>query len=129
MDERLNLSEARTLIPLLRSISAEVRDRRVTLARREALRDDLATNSASITPEGFIIALQDLDASIADQRRGMNAALAELDRLGLVVPSVFPLVVHIPGRTSRGDVVFCWEEGADHVEDGMPLGQPKINAA
>ena len=111
MDERMNLAEARALVPLLRSISNEIRERRLALSRLETLRHELAVKSSSITNEGFITAIQDLDAAISSQRRGIETALKELERLGLQVPSIRPLVVHIPGRTARGDVVFSWEEG------------------
>jgi hypothetical protein len=116
MDERKNLAEARALVPLLRSISAEIRERRLALARLEALRHELADDASSVTNEGFIVALQDLDTTIATHRRGIDAVLKELEDLGLNVPSIRPLVVHIPGRTSRGDVMFSWEEGDEGFE-------------
>ncbi len=116
MDDRLNLTEARTLIPLLRSISTEIRDRRTRLRSLQRLHAELTQRAERITNEGFLIAGQDLDAAIAVERRGIESALREIKHLGLRVPSQRPLVVHIPGRTSNGDVVFCWEEGEEQLE-------------
>ena len=103
---RRNLTEARTLIPLLRSIATEIRERRSELKELEDLREALVSGSGRKSNEGFISATQDLDASIAGANRGIEGALKELDALGLEVPSVLPLVIHIPGRTSRGGSSF-----------------------
>ena len=107
MKDRKNLAEAKALIPLLRSIANEVRERRLHLARHEALRQAFLS---SPTNEGFVTALEDLDTEIRNENRGIEYALAELDGLGLNVQSTRPFIVHIPGRTPGGDVVFSWEE-------------------
>lgn len=107
MKDRKNLAEAKALIPLLRSIANEVRERRLRLARHESLRQSFLT---APTGEGFVTALEDLDSAIRNENRGIEIALAELDGLGLNVQSTRPFIVHIPGRTPGGDVVFSWEE-------------------
>ena len=130
MQERKDLSEARSMIPLLRSISCEIRERRIALARAEALRSELLERASKSTNEGFIIALQDLECEIATCRRGIDSALTELNSLGLKVPCIRPLVVHIPGRTSEGDVVFCWEEGDEAFEASTPpLEVPELGSS
>lgn len=115
MEERKDITQAKALIPLLRSITREMRERGDALNRFETLRSQLL-RSANVTNEGFLAALQDVDACIAAERRGIEAAQKECDRLAVQVLSLRPLVVHIPGRTSRGDVVFSWEEGEELVD-------------
>lgn len=109
MTKRMNLAQAKALIPLLRSIANEVRERSLRVKRHEALRTNFATTPS---PEGFITAIDDLDTAIRIESRAIEGALSELGRLGLEIQSTAPFVVHIPGRTPGGDVVFSWEAGS-----------------
>ncbi len=108
---RLDLAGAKALLPLIRVIASEIKDRRIELSRLNGLRNDLANRSDRVSPEGFTMAIEDLEQAVRTEQRGLDRALRELERLELEVRSIQPLVIHIPGRTSTGDVVFCWEEG------------------
>ena len=105
--DRKNLAQAKALIPLLRSIANEVRERRLRLARYAAL-IRLLRNAQS--NEGFVSAIADIESAIRTENRGLESAVAEIERLGLTVQSTGPVVVHIPGRTPGGDVIFSWED-------------------
>ncbi|HMQ21836.1 MAG TPA: DUF2203 family protein [Planctomycetota bacterium] len=105
--ERKNLAEAKALIPILRSIANEVRERRLRLARYAAMMRLMRQSPSS---EGFVSSLEDLESAIRAENRGLESALSEIDKLGLSVQSTGPFVVHIPGRTPGGDVIFSWED-------------------
>ncbi|MFQ5506638.1 MAG: DUF2203 family protein [Planctomycetota bacterium] len=109
---KLNHAQAKSLLPLLRSISREIRERRSELDRVEKIREELVAAS-ELSPEGFLMSLQDLDAMIRADRRGLEAALRELKSLGLEVPSIDPLIIYIPGQADGQEVVYFWEEPSE----------------
>lgn len=121
MKARLNMDEAKALLPLLKSISFEVRERRKNQTRLENLRNEL-TLATRQSPEGFTQALQDIDTQLANVRYELRKALQELEELGLEVPSLKPLVVYIPGTAEGKEVIFYWEEGDPTLETGADLG-------
>jgi len=127
--ERLDLAGAKALLPLIRAIAAEVKDRRIELSRLHGLRNDLIHHSGKVSPEGFTVALEDLEQAARMEQRGLDRALRELERLQLEVRSIQPLVIHIPGRTSTGDVVFCWEEGKRQFGGSTTSEQPSSKIA
>ena len=116
MVKRMKLAQAKALLPLLKSISSEVRERRSKKDRLEVLRKQLFHASKRISPEGFICSLQDVEAEIHAQRRGIESALKELESLGLEVPSIEPMVIYIPGESAGNEVIFYWEEGESRLE-------------
>ena len=120
METRYNLADANRLLPLLRAIAMEIEDRR--RERRELTRmlDEL---KASQTPEGLDESIAELDSELFLNREATNAALAEFERLGLTVLRSAPLTIHIPGRTQRGPLVFCWQAGEDGIGHGHLLGE------
>jgi len=114
MANRMDHTEAKSLLPLLRSIAREVRERRSEIQRLEALREEL--DYASLTsPEGFAATLQDLDNELRLHQRCLDLAICELYALGLEVPSVEPLTVHIPGTSNGSKVVFYWQESVENA--------------
>jgi hypothetical protein len=121
MKARLNMEEAKALLPLLKSISFEVRERRKSQTRLENLRADLV-RATRRTPEGFTQAMQDVDSQLSNVRYELRKALEELEELGLEVPSLKPLVVYIPGTAEGKEVIFYWEEGDPALETGADLG-------
>lgn len=121
---KLNHAQAKALLPLLRAISREIRERRATLDRVERTRADLVA-AAETTPEGFLMSLQDLDLTIREERRGLEAALRELDGLGLEVPSIDPLIIYIPGESNGQEVVYFWEESGE--ESGKKVDEETGN--
>ncbi len=121
MNARLNMEEAKALLPLLKSISFEVRERRKNQTRLENLRADLV-RATRTSPEGMTLAIQDVDSQLINVRYELRKALSELEELGLEVPSLKPLVVYIPGTAEGKEVIFYWEEGDPALETGADLG-------
>jgi hypothetical protein len=122
--ERHDLASARRLLPLIRVITSEVRERREMLTELRETQRQLQ-NSSLRSPEGLSLALADLDHEIRIEERGLDEAVAEFGQLDLEVRSLDPLVIHIPGRTSEGDVVFCWEEGRQFTQAPEPSENPE----
>ncbi|MEZ5989307.1 MAG: DUF2203 family protein [Planctomycetota bacterium] len=114
------MDEARSLLPLLKSISDEVRERRKDQSRLEGLLSDLRVATLT-TPEGMDMAVQDVEAELAQVRFELRRALHELEELGLEVPSLKPLVIYIPGMAEGKEVIFYWEEGDPALEAGVEL--------
>ena len=113
------LAQCNAMLPLVRAISREVIERRH--ARRELLKERAQLDAAR-TPEGLEMAIADIEADVYEQEDSICAALRELEDRDLTVLRVNPLVVHFPGRTRDGEVVFCWQEGDTQVNHGHQQG-------
>lgn len=120
MKRAYSLAEANGILPLLRAIAAEMIERRVL---RRQLHQQRCELEHANTPEGLRGELAELDARIYDQDEGLRQARAELEDLGMTVLRPNPLTVHIPGHSRSGPVVFCWQEGEDHVCYGHSVGE------
>lgn len=120
METRYNLADANHLLPLLRAIAAEIEDRR--RERRELTRmlDELRS---SHTPEGLEDSIAELESELFRNGEATNDALSEFEHLGLTVLRSAPLTIHIPGRTQRGPLVFCWQAGEEGIGHGHLLGE------
>ncbi len=108
------------MLPLVRSVANEIVERRRTRSRQLREREQLEQVR---TPEGFSIALADLDARVCDEEEGIQRACREIERYGLIVLRLNPLVIHFPGRTQHEELVFCWQEDEVTVSHGHPQGQ------
>ncbi len=120
MKRTYTLPEANQALKLVRSIAAELLERRTerrSLARR---REQL---EAAATPEGLRTELAELDARIFEHDEGLARCQNELEVLGMTVLRTNPLTVHIPGTSRTGEVVFCWQEGEGSVCFGHPVGE------
>jgi hypothetical protein len=117
---RYTLAEAESMLPLLRSIAAEISERRDRRRELERQREEF---EASPTPEGLTMAMAETDALMFEQSEGLRQALEELKDLNLTVLRLHPVTLHIPGTTVNGELVFCWQEGEDSVAHGHPIGQ------
>ena len=120
MIRTFSLNEANRALPLVRAIAAEWLERR---AERRALGKRRADLEAARTPEGLRGELADLDARIWRHDEAMADCLRELQGLGIVVLRTHPLTLHFPGKSPRGEVVFCWQEGEGSVCFGHPAGE------
>lgn len=120
MDAIYNLADANRLLPLLRSIAAEVDERRADRRRLSKLREEL---ESAHTPEGMRSALSELDAQLFENGIATETALHEFELLGLSILRTSPLTVHIPGQTQRGPIVFCWQSGEDRIGHGHLVGE------
>lgn len=99
------------LIPLLRSVQREMRER-ADLIRGLRLRiDKLAQDPDSQA------ALRALQAELANHKREIRLARKELERLGCAIDEERPERVLIPG--DDGDLArgFAWSFGEGHVQD------------
>ena len=119
MNTRYSLIEANAILPFVKAVGNEIierqRVRRALLRQRDALEE-------AASPEGFTMALSDLDARVFEQQEGCRRARQELDELGLSILRLSPLTIHFCGRTQRGKVIFCWEEGEAAICHGHPTG-------
>lgn len=115
-----NLDQAIAILPLVKTIAAEITDRRTERRALTRLRDNL---EVAKSPEGLAIALADLDLVIWEHDEGLSRSIDEIEGLGLTVLRINPLTIHIPGRTRNGNVVFCWQEGEDSLSHGHAVGE------
>jgi hypothetical protein len=120
MKRLFSLQEANQALPLVRSIVAEWLERRAERRQLARSRQDLET---AVTPEGLRTELADLDARIWRHDEAMADCLRELQGLGITVLRTQPLTLHFPGKSPRGEVVFCWQEGEGSVCFGHPAGE------
>jgi hypothetical protein len=120
MKRLYSLAEANAILPLLRSIAAELVERRDSRRRWQRCRAQL---EAARTPEGLRDELAEMDARIYEQDEGLHRARLELSELGMKVLEELPLTVHLQGHSRSGPVVFCWQEGETAVCYGHPLGE------
>ena len=115
-----NLDQAIAILPLVKTIAAEIIDRRTERRQLTRLRDALEVENS---PEGLSTALADLDMVIREQDEGLSRSIDEIERLGLTVLRINPLTIHIPGRTRNDNVVFCWQEGEESLSHGHAVGE------
>src|SRR5262245_40968587 len=114
------LPEANQVLPLVRSITNELVERR---AMRRAMQREREQLEAARTPEGLRGELAELDTRICEHDEALGNCRRELEDLGMTVLRTNPVTVHIPGQSRSGPVVFCWEEGEASVCYGHPLGE------
>lgn len=120
MKRTYTLPEANQALKLVRSIAAELLERRSERRNLARQREQL---EAADTPEGLRSELAELDARIFEHDEGLSRCKHELEELGMTVLRTNPLTVHIPGQSRSGDVVFCWQEGEGSVCFGHPVGE------
>jgi hypothetical protein len=120
MKRTYTLPEANQALKLVRSIAAELLERRTSRRSLARQREQL---EAADTPEGLRSELAELDARIWEHDEGLSRCRSELEDLGMTVLRTNPLTVHIPGTSRTGTVVFCWQEGETSVCFGHPLGE------
>ena len=122
MKRTYSLPEANQALKLVRSIAAELIERRQA---RRALGRKREQLEAAVTPEGLRGELAELDARIWEHDEGISRCKAELEDLGMTVLRTNPLNVHIPGTSKNSDVVFCWQEGEASLCYGHPVGEER----
>lgn len=120
MKRTYTLPEANQAMKLVRSIAAELLERRTERRSLARQREQL---EAAATPEGLRSELAELDARIFEHDEGLIRCKQELEDLGMTVLRTNPLTVHIPGQSRSGAVVFCWQEGETSVCFGHPVGE------
>jgi hypothetical protein len=99
---------ATKLVPLLRSITREMRERTHAIEHLEAKLRDALRKPPGTDPDG----LAQVQAELATQKRELRHTRKDLERLGCVLDESHPLRVLIPGN--RGD--FEYMIGSNTVE-------------
>lgn len=97
------------LVPLLRSIQQEIRER---LERIRILSHRVSQLEAS-APKSAELAL--LVADLAVQRRELRCAQKELRALGCALDPEHPTRVRIPGESGDLETGYAWDLGDTHV--------------
>ena len=99
---------ASALLPLLRSITAEIRERSEAAESIARAIVDLGTSRRARERRG------ELEADLSVQRRELRVARRELERLGCTLDQDHPLRVLIPGEDrGRG---FTWDPKDERLE-------------
>ncbi len=115
MKNAYNYTGAERLIPLIRMIHREMRE------RSEAIRDlniklhQLRSNSAHSTPRARELAKLNIQADIASHKREIRFANKELERLGCAVDEENPFRVLIPGTNGEIENGYAWRVGDSRV--------------
>ncbi|MEM7199994.1 MAG: DUF2203 family protein [Planctomycetota bacterium] len=121
---KFTLAQCNAILPLVRAVAGEIAERR--RHRSSLLRERAALRKAR-TPEGLTEAVGVLDGQVCEEEDGIHRACRELQRYGLSVVRLNPLVVHFPGKAQKGDevddMVFCWQEDEPAVSHAHPQGQ------
>ena len=104
------VQECNELLPLVRTIAAELIERREIYGILVRKQREL---ERAHTPEGLSAALANLDASIWEQEAGIMRAGREIASYGLTIQTLNPIVVHFPGVDR--DVVHCWREDEPRI--------------
>lgn len=106
MPNAYDRDRATRLVPLLRSITREIRDR---TRRVDALRRELELMHGGERSRRY----RDRQAELSIQLRGLRLASVELERLGCSLDRGRPLRVLIPGD---GGASFAWRCGSTELE-------------
>jgi hypothetical protein len=93
---------ASALLPLLRSITAEIQERSDAIEAFERELQDLGTGRHGRERRG------DIEAGLSIQRRELRVARRELERLGCALDPDHALRVLIPGVDGDLDHGFAW---------------------
>lgn len=101
---------ASALLPLLRSITAEIRERSEAIDALELELQGLGSTRHAREHRG------DLEAALSVQRRELRVAHRELERLGCALDEDHPLRVLIPGRDGELDHGFAWSPLDEKLE-------------
>lgn len=130
MKRTYDIDEANQALRLVRVIAQEMLERR---SDRRRLARERETLEAAQTPEGLRSELAELDARIWEHDEALRRCKDELEDLGMTVLRTNPLTIHMPGRSrlgrgrngksTAGEVVFCWQEGEPQVCFGHPIGE------
>ncbi len=102
---------ASALLPLLRSITAEIRERTETIDALESALQELGKTRRTRELRG------DAEAKLSTERREIRVARRELERLGCVLDEDHPLRVLIPGADGELGHGFAWSPLDEKLEN------------
>lgn len=105
--------DADRLIPLLRSVQREIRERADSIRSLRIRMADLARQRNGKRQD--IRELTRLQAELANHKREMRLAMKELERLGCAIDEQRPERVLIPGADGELTTGYAWSFGEGHV--------------
>lgn len=108
MKKAYDYSAAEQLIPLLRNIQKEIRERSDSIRRVYVLIKGLGVNQRRKETA--------LRAEVSNHKREIRLARKELTRLGCLLDEASPHRVLIPGLDGTLDCGFAWEFGDTTVQ-------------
>ena len=111
MKKAYERTQANRMIPLLASISREVRDRKRSIKRKERLLGRMRSAAAELCE---VLGLQ---AELAGHKRELRHAEEELDRLGCALNDSPTRTVLIPGRNGALEDGYRWRLGESLVSE------------
>lgn len=101
---------AERLLPLLRSITAEIRERSEAIDALERELQELGGTRRARERRG------ELEASLSIERRELRVSRRELERLGCALDEDHPLRVLIPGVDGALDHGYAWSPLDEKLE-------------
>jgi hypothetical protein len=107
---------AERLIPLLRVLDREIRERGEAVAAAERALRALRRN-AELSPRERRIREGYLHAEISNHKRELRQVNRELARLGCLVDDGDPSTVHIPGEDGDHGRGFVWRAGEAEIHE------------
>ena len=116
MNKSYDLESAASLIPLLRVLNREIRERSDALAQSIARARQLERDHSKIGLRERTALLAVLRAEISTHKREIRETRRELGRLGCLLDEEDLATVHIPGRNGEIEDGFVWHAGASQVE-------------
>ncbi|HXG11946.1 MAG TPA: DUF2203 family protein [Gemmataceae bacterium] len=121
-DNVFSLTTARRMLPLVRQIVADILGRGQRLKRLHAEKDCLDRQRRTLAWPGRSRRYQ-LQDEIADEERGLQEAVAELDSLGLVLLDEDEGRVGFPTLVNERRAFFTWQPGEDGLKHWHFLGE------
>ena len=106
---------AKQLLPLLGSITSEMRERIRTLRRLEALDVELRASKAPQARAQTETELANLQAELSTQRQALRHAEEELSSLGCSASADDDLTILIPGEHGDLSEGFAWSPGESEL--------------
>ena len=106
-------ARAHRLVPLLRSITRELRERNAAIETLEATIDQLKNTAER---RGKRANLGELKSELASNRREARLARQELERLGCSLDLDHPLRVLIPGSDGQLEHGYLWDPAEGTLE-------------
>jgi chromosome segregation ATPase len=108
---RYDRRSATRLLPLLRSIAAEIQERTASVARLEERIRDLSQDRTTHRDE-----IKTLAREVQNQIQNLRRVVHELEELNCTIEPEEPLTFRIQGTTDRPHHAYRWRAGSYHVE-------------
>lgn len=118
MKKSYDRENAKKLLPLLQSITAEIRDRLASIGELDGKVASMPEDNLETTR------YLNLLAELATQRRELRLAKKECERLGCVLEEGEPTRIYIPGSNGNLETGFRWQAGDSTIRRSTPESTP-----